>query len=193
MSLRSKILLACSLIVLGVAVRLLPHAWNATPLVASTILSGLYLGKRWALIVPIVTMLIGDIFIGFYEWPLMICVYSCFALIGYLSSRKLFAKKYNDLMLLSVSSSVIFFLATNWAVWQFTPWYTKTASGLLYCYFLALPFFRNAIFGDLFYTLTLFTICELTLRNVIPGFLSNRPQKLVISTLNHLKMLDRDA
>lgn len=163
---KRSIVLALSLVALGVAVRLLPHLWNATPLAAIAILSGRYLGKRWAVALPIVTLIIGDMFIGFYEWPLMLCVYSCLGLIGLMSGIKGIQKTFGGLAVLSISSSVIFFLVTNWAVWQFSPWYEKTMSGLFHCYLLGLPFFRNALIGDLFYTLTLFLLIELSLKHL---------------------------
>jgi len=56
----------------------------------------------------------------------------------------------------SLLGSVSFFLATNWAVWQFTSMYAHTPAGLFNCYLMALPFFRGTLMGDLFYTAVLF-------------------------------------
>ena len=62
---------------------------------------------------------------------------------------------------------LIFFLLTNFSVWLFTPWYSKDISGLLYCYTLALPFFRNTLAGNVFYAFSFFGIYEMA-RSLIP-------------------------
>ena len=51
-------------------------------------------------------------------------------------------------------------MVTNYAVWQFSPWYEKSLAGLLESYTLALPFFRNTLLGDLFYSAVLFGAYE---------------------------------
>ena len=155
-----KLIISAILIIVGVAFRLLPHLWNFVPVAAIALFAGVYLGKRYAIILPVVTMLIGDFFIGFYEWPLMLAVYSSFIFIGLLGA---FIRKYKSMETILASSifmSVIFFLVTNFAVWQFSPWYAKTFSGLFECYTLALPFFRNTFLGDLFYVSVFFGCYE---------------------------------
>ena len=141
--------------------RLIPHLWNAAPIAAIALFAGVYLGRNYAIILPVAAMLIGDLFIGFYEWPLALTVYGCFmltGLIGYTVSRH---KNIATVALGSLSGSVIFFLTTNWAVWQFSSWYTRDLAGLAQCYVYALPFFRNTMIGDLFYVGVLFGTCEL--------------------------------
>lgn len=63
----------------------------------------------------------------------------------------------------SVSSSVLFFLISNFVVWltasETMPpanQYPKTLAGLLECYLLALPFFGGTFLGNLYYTGLLF-------------------------------------
>jgi len=46
----------------------------------------------------------------------------------------------------------LFFFVTNFGHWLIDPVYAKNLVGLTQCYVAALPFFRNAILGDLFYT-----------------------------------------
>jgi hypothetical protein len=55
-----------------------------------------------------------------------------------------------------LSSSPIFFLVTNFAVWAFSPLYAANAAGLVKCYVAGLPFLRNMAEGDLFWGLVLF-------------------------------------
>lgn len=163
MSKETKILFSLILIALGVVCRLLPHLWNFTPMVAIALFAGVYLGKNYALSLPLITTIISDYFLGFYEWQIMLAVYSSYFLIGLLS---IFIKRYKNwetIIATSITASVLFFLITNWAVWQFSSWYSKDWNGLIDSYVLALPFFRNSLLGDLFYTLTLFGCCELVI------------------------------
>src|SRR5262245_35392811 len=56
------------------------------------------------------------------------------------------------LLSLCLASSVTFFLTTNFAVWAFEGIYSHDLAGLTACYVAALPFFKNTIIGDLFWT-----------------------------------------
>ena len=157
---KTKLIISIILVGLGVASRLLPHLWNFAPIAAITLFAGFYLGRRYAVILPLLAMAIGDFFIGFYDWKLMLVVYGSFAFIGLAAG---WVKKYKSMETVvasSIMASVIFFLATNWAVWQFSPWYAKDLSGLVQAFTMALPFFRNTMLGDLFYTAVLFGAYE---------------------------------
>jgi hypothetical protein len=59
-------------------------------------------------------------------------------------------------------SSILFFIITNLGVWiTGGGWfYPKTLQGLIECYALAIPFFRNTLAGDLIYTTMLFGLFE---------------------------------
>jgi hypothetical protein len=50
----------------------------------------------------------------------------------------------------TLAGSCLFFIVTNFAVWAGGSFYPPTAEGLASCYAAAIPFFRNALFGDLF-------------------------------------------
>jgi hypothetical protein len=157
---KTKIIAAVILIALGVACRLLPHLGNFAPIAAIALFSGSYLGRRYAVIVPLVAMLIGDLVIGFYSLPLMVVVYGSYALIGLLGTLLQKSRSWQSVLSLSITGSFIFFLATNWAVWQFSFWYAKDLAGLVNCFVMALPFFRHTLLGDLFYTSVLFGAYE---------------------------------
>ncbi len=58
--------LAIALVVLGAALRFAPHLPNFAPIAAIALFGGVYLNKKYALIVPIAAMLISDYFIGFF-------------------------------------------------------------------------------------------------------------------------------
>ena len=149
---KNKIIIFIILVSSGVILRFLPHPWNFAPIAAIALFSGVYLGKKYAIAAPILAMLVSDIFLGFYEWKLMLAVYVCFALIGLIGVLIRKHKSVQTVIGGSLLASILFFLITNFAVWQFAFWYPKTLSGLIQNYILALPFFRNTLLGDLFYT-----------------------------------------
>lgn len=154
-SFRIKIISVLALIVFGVASRFLPHMWNFTPLTAIALFASAYLGLRYSVFVLVGIMLISDIFLGFYQWQTMIAVYSSFAVAGIIGVC-IDKKKINNIFLGSIGSSLVFFFATNWSVWMFGTMYEHSLSGLMQSYMMAIPFFRNSLAGDLFYTGVLF-------------------------------------
>ena len=160
---KTKLVISAVLVCLGVACRLLPHAWNFAPIVGIALFAGVYLGRNYAIGVPILAIVIGDLFIGFYEWQLMLIVYGCYVAAGLLGVLIKKHKSLETVIAGSIVASIIFFLATNWAVWQFSPWYAKSVEGLIQCYALALPFFRNTLLGNLFYTSVLFGSYEVVM------------------------------
>lgn len=164
MNIKTKLIFSFFLIAIGIVCRLLPHLWNFAPIAAIALFAGVYLGRNYALALPALTMLLGDSFIGFYEWKLMIAVYTSYLLIGLLGAA---IKKYKSAEVIiagSIIGSVLFFIITNFAVWQFSPWYAKSIQGLLKCYTMALPFFRNSLLGDLFYIAVFFGAYEAVMR-----------------------------
>lgn len=152
----TKLLSIISLIGVGIVGRLIPHIPNATPITTITLAASKYLGRSSAILIPIITMVISDAVIGFYDWRILISVYGSFALISLVS---IVAQKYPTLLpsgFVLISASLLFFLVTNFSVWFFSPWYEKSISGLLYCYTLGLPFLKNMLIGDVFYSVALF-------------------------------------
>lgn len=160
MNKNNLIITICLLIFFAIAVRLFPHAPNMTPITAIAFIGSLYLGRKWAIVLPLLALFLSDLLIGFYDWKIMLSVYGSFALIGFLS---FIVTKYRAILPVGFSvigASLLFFLITNGAVWAFSPWYEKTASGLLYSYELGLPFLRNMLVGDVLYTTALVAIFE---------------------------------
>jgi hypothetical protein len=147
-----KLLPAFILITLGIAARFSPHPANFAPIGAIAIFSGLYLPKKWAIVLPLAAMFFSDIFIGFYVWPIMLSVYASFAVMAVIGLWVRRNKKLSTILAGTILGSVTFYLITNGAIWAFGNWYAHSWAGLVQCYYLALPFFRNSLLGDLFYT-----------------------------------------
>lgn len=57
--------------------------------------------------------------------------------------------RFKHQVLLLPIASFLFFLISNFGVWFF--WYPRTIAGLMTCYTLALPFYRNTLLGDVFF------------------------------------------
>ena len=164
-------LIALGLILFGILSRLIPHAPNIAAIGALMLFSGAYLPKKM-LWVPFIALFISDYFIGFYGTD-MFYVYGSY-LLGLLIGWWLRSNK-KPLLIIggAFSSSILFFLITNFGVWA-PPnnWYPHTLGGLLQSYTLALPFFRNTLVSDLGYTVVLFggyEILQILVKKYLPA------------------------
>lgn len=147
---------------ISIAVRLLPHPPNFAPIAALALFAGVYASKisKWYLLAPLAAMLVSDLFIGFYEWKIMAVVYASFFAMGFIG---LLVQKYKSatwriggITLATLTGSILFYLTTNFAVWAFSGLpgqglYAPTLDGLLLSYYMAIPFFKFTLLGDLFY------------------------------------------
>src|SRR3989344_1066046 len=79
---RDKIIFPLTIILFGVVMRLVPHMPNVAPITAIALFGGIYLDKKYALILPLIIMLISDFFLGFHDTLLF--VYISFFLSGVL-------------------------------------------------------------------------------------------------------------
>ncbi|MDP2720944.1 MAG: hypothetical protein Q8O75_03320 [bacterium] len=150
---------------LAVAARLLPHPPNFAPIAAMALFGGAYLSPRYAPLLPIVALFLGDIFIGFYSPLVMVSVYGSFVLVGLLGMWLRKRKSPRNVIAAAIGSSLLFFLITNFAVWAAGA-YARDPSGLLQSYVMGLPFLKNTLAGDLFYTASFFGAYELALKLV---------------------------
>ncbi len=163
----NRLMIAVVLILAAAFSRLIPHPPNFTPLAAMALAGGVYLDRRFALLVPLLALLLTDAIIGFHN--LMVFVYGSFLAIGLLGLWLRSHKKPVVVFGSALASSVVFFIVTNFGVWAMDgTLYPKTLAGLVECYTLAIPFFRNTVFGDLAYTAILFGLFEFVRRlNVV--------------------------
>jgi len=158
---RSEFLLAAALVVIGIGTRLVfnaLHISNFNCVLASAVFAGAYLSKsRYALLIPVITMLATDAIIGFYDAPYMAVVYGAFILAFLIG--KLYAKKPSFLsyILVALGGSLSFFLITNFAWWPFyTTMYPHTIGGLIESYTMGLPFYKYSLISDLLFSAVLF-------------------------------------
>jgi len=143
------------LTVAAAATRLIPHPPNTTSVAALALFAGAYFSSRWlAFLVPLLALFASDLLLGVY--PHMEVQYLSFAAIicvGFVLRRQ---RTFGRIAAAALASSVTFFVLTNLGVWAFDGMYPRTVAGLISCFVAALPFFRNTLLGDIFYTAVLF-------------------------------------
>ncbi len=153
-------LLITTMIFLAAFVRLIPHPPNFAPIAAMALFGGAYFNRKiLAVAIPLIAMFLSDIIIGFH--PGMYAVYLSFILIVMIGTTLRKKKKVVNIFLASVSSSVLFFIITNFALWLTGSLYPKTTVGLAACFTAAIPFFNYTLIGDLFFVGVLFSALEL--------------------------------
>jgi hypothetical protein len=160
---KKNFILIASIIILAAASRLMKHPPNVTPVAAMALFGGWYFTKKYFVVIPLLAMLVSDAFIGFYDWRLTAVVYVGIALtffIGWFLKKQ---ANWRKVIAGTLLGSIIFFMITNFAVWALYQWYPHTWAGLINCFTLALPFFKNSLVGDLFYSVMLFGVYELVL------------------------------
>ena len=133
-----------ALVVVALLTRLLPHPPNFAPITSIALFTGFhFVNKRLALFIPLICMFLTDLILGVHS--LMPIIYLSFVMISMIGLK---AKSLSLGTVLSASS--LFFIVSNLGVWYF--YYPLTWAGLSSCFILAIPFFINALMGDLFYT-----------------------------------------
>ena len=151
-------MLVISILMLGIVSRLVVHLPDFTPIIALALFRGAYLQKKYALIVPLLLMLITDVILGFHNT--MFFTWGSIFLISFLGMKLMEKKNFMNGLCSSLASVLIFFVITNFGVWLVSGMYAHTWQGLTDCFVLALPFLKNSLFSTLIYTALLFGAYE---------------------------------
>ncbi len=154
MNLFTAIILALATYILRVA----DHPWNVAPTAAAMLFAGAVLPRRWGWIAPLAGSFAADAVIGFDNWQITTsialvyaAVWGAGALLARFEGRSLGSLARRN-GVIALAGSVLFYLVTNWAVWVWSPMYAPTWAGLVASYAAGIPFFRNTLLGDLFFT-----------------------------------------
>ena len=124
--------------------------------------------KRWAFILPVISMFISDLlyqglfaaglcsFPGFYEGQ-----WINYLLIASVTVFGFMVKKISvtNVFIVSLLGPTYFFIVSNFLTWAGVGEYVeypKTWDGLMSCYTVALPFYKNSIFATLIFSAILF-------------------------------------
>lgn len=156
---------------------------NFEIITALTLVSAVFLGRAWGIVVPLSIIAITDVVIG--NSPVLIFTWSAFAIIGifgwlsrrvilsgaqqggveesrtnvrfsrirgrFLSASRRIGMTIIKMTGFGIFSSIFFFLYTNFGWWLMTNMYPHTLDGLIQCYIMGLPFFKNNLIGNLIF------------------------------------------
>lgn len=140
---------------LGVAGRLWIHIPNATPIIPLCFFASHYFSKKQSLILILSILILSDSFLVFYNhysflvsW--IVFVYSAWIgviFFSFISSQKP--------VFFVLSSSLFFWIWTNFGTWVGTHLYAHSWQGLWQCYEMGLPFLRDGITGSVVWMMIL--------------------------------------
>ena len=156
-------MLALSLIIIGILLRFAPHTPNFTPVAAIALFGAVYLDRKFALIIPLLLMVVSDIFLGMHN--VVFFTWGGFILITFLGFWLKKNKNMGRILASSLASALLFFIISNFGVWVMG-WYPHTLKGLVNCYVMALPFLRNFTLATCCFVALFFGAYELIARRV---------------------------
>lgn len=170
-------MLAYVLIIFAALMRLVPHIPDATPLTGLALFSGAYLKRGQAMWAPFAALVCSDLFLPAEPIVTRLSVYGSFALIGIIGWWLRSRKGIGPIIFASLLGSTVFYLITNFAFLYPSSMYTHDWIGITMSYYNALPFFRNALIGDLAYTGFLFGAYTFAVR-VVPRLAVEKEQEI---------------
>lgn len=141
----------------------LPHAWHFTPLAASLLYFGAR-GSRRQMWVPVALFAATDVVLTRFVWHYpftwdTLVTWAWYAAILWLGTNLREKSGFWRVVGAAVTSSISFFIVSNFAVWLAWPgMYPRSVAGLIACYEAAVPFFRGTAASDLFFSLAMFGI-----------------------------------
>src|SRR5690606_17931909 len=155
-----RFLVLIGMILFAAISRLIPHPPNFTAVAVMALFVGAYFNNWYAAyMIPLSALFLTDLILEFHNT--MWAVYLSFALVVFIGTLLRNRKKPANILLASVTASVLFFVITNLAVWLSGTLYPLTGEGLALCYTAAIPFFHYNLIGDLFFAGVMFGIFEL--------------------------------
>ncbi len=161
---RAEWLVLVLFIALGIASRFfLADIPNFKPVAAMVLFGGFFFRNSMLPVIGVIAvMVLSDLVLGVYSWPLMISVYVSLAL-AIVLGREIRRRQGLELrgwwwpirfFGASLAMSTVFYLLTNGVVWIIggDGSYPMTLAGLIECYVAAVPFYRATMVSDLVFT-----------------------------------------
>jgi hypothetical protein len=152
-----KLYFILSLVLIGIASRFL-FITNFTAIGAVAILSGSMLRRPLeSFAMPLVVLMLSDLILNKFVYHVDGLFYAGAAyvygpiLLMTLVSRLVKTMNVTKYVGLSLLFTVVFFLVSNYGVWQSGLSYPLTAQGLMACYIAAIPFVLNSLAGTLLF------------------------------------------
>ena len=151
------------------------YPWNFSPILAICLFGGAILtDRRWAYAVPFIVFFISDLGIwaltGRVDWafyPNQPVIYACLAM---MVSMGLLLRKRRSVQSIAgtgLAGACAFYLITNLGVWAFDngAMYPRSFAGLMQCYGMGIPFFRNSLISMAVFLPLLFSPVALVQRD----------------------------
>lgn len=149
------------LFTLGLISRVIPHPANFTPLGAILAYGSNRKGYKWAMILGLLIMVTSDVILGFsFSTPFVYLGFASYAVLPKILSKKI------GLIPTTILSSLVFFLISNLGVWL-GPWYEHSWSGLIKCFTLAIPFYKNMLLADAVFLTALLLIEKIKIKKTL--------------------------
>lgn len=160
----AQVVLVSALILFAVVMRFLPHLSNVTPILAIALLSGFHFKNRSvAVLVPLLAMFVSDLVIGFHST--LVFVYSPILVVVFFGlwmrahhSRSAQSPQNTKIWPIqesfgwTLAGSLLFFLVSNFGVWETQNFYSHNFAGLMTCLAAGIPFFEKSLLGDMMFT-----------------------------------------
>lgn len=154
-------------VVIAVGSRFIPFADNFSPLMGLTFFAGAhFMSKRTALAAVLVSLLISDLYFGFYEsmWSTYLAL-AAMAMIGHFFLSHWDKRPFDNFIPCwafgVLFASVAFFLISNFGVWTEGLLYPLSAQGLWTSYVMGLPFFKSTILSTGLFSTVAFGLTRL--------------------------------
>jgi len=157
-----------ALVILVALARLIPNMPNFSPMAAIALFCAAHLDKLWkAILVTLFATFVSDIvlnntiyasmntgFTVFYDG--FIWQYLAYIAIAFLGSKIFHSINRSKVLGGSLASTLVFFVVSNFGAWVSLPFYSKDIAGLMSSYAAGIPFLKNTLLSDLFYSCILF-------------------------------------
>ncbi|HRI80343.1 MAG TPA: hypothetical protein PLR06_12490 [Cyclobacteriaceae bacterium] len=141
---------------------------NVTPVGAIALFGGCYFKENWkAFLVPLTALALSDLVLNlvfyFDYWTFyfsgVIWIYGSFALMVVMGR---YIKRVTALrvVLSGIAAALVHYIITDFGVWVEGILYPRTMSGLMQCYYAAIPYLRNMLVGNLVFCAVLFGAFE---------------------------------
>lgn len=163
---KNTILVFATLFILVVMSRWVSHLWNFTLVGGAFLFAGAYFkDKKIATALMLSTMLVSDYMIGFHNQ--MLSVYFAYLIIVALGFLLTINASRFKILGFSVLGSFSFYIITNFAVWFQGALYPLTLAGLIDCYVMGIPFYKNQLLSDVLFSFAFFEVAKLVLKPAV--------------------------
>ncbi|MEK6628187.1 MAG: DUF6580 family putative transport protein [Bdellovibrionota bacterium] len=163
---KHTILVFITLFVLILLSRWVSHLWNFTLVGGALLFAGSYFkDKKISFTLMLSALLVSDLVIGFHDqMPSVYLSYLIIVGLGFF-----LAGNTNRVKILGFSflGSFLFYAITNFAVWLQGTLYPMTFAGLMDCYVMAIPFYRNQLISDILSSLAIFEVARFATLNAV--------------------------